>query len=53
MTDTFRKKYKPLSEGQKAQMLKIKEQAEVLEKLIDEAGDPNNMRLMALAKTNL
>lgn len=53
MSDTFRKEYKPLTEEQKAMMLRVKEQAEVLEQMFNEANTPDVGRLISLAKTSL
>lgn len=53
MADTFRKEYTPLTDQQKAIMMKVKEQAEVLLNLFDEANTPNSGREIALAKTKL
>lgn len=53
MTDTFRKEYKPLTEGQKEMMIKVKALAEELEALFNEANTPNIGREIALAKTKL
>lgn len=51
--DTFRKDYKPLTDEQKDQMKSIKNQAEILEAMINEDTTQNNGREMAVAKTNL
>lgn len=58
MSDTYRKEFKPLSDEQKELMLKIKEQAEVLETLFGQIGgsqtiDASTGRMVSLAKTNL
>lgn len=49
MKDTFRKNYKPLTESNQNLILKIKEQAEVLESLLLNVSS----REMSLAMTNL
>lgn len=53
MQDTFRKEYKPLSEGQKMQMEAVKSCAEELERIINECVTPENGREIAVAKTQL
>lgn len=54
MSDTFRKEYTPLTEDQKARMLAIKEKAEELEKLYNDAmWQGFDIRLIKLAHTNL
>lgn len=53
MTDTFRRVYKPLSEGQKMQMEAVKVKAEELEEIIDKCKSPENGRLMAMAQSHL
>lgn len=51
MTDIFRKEYKPLTEEKKELVMFIKQEAERLYQMIENAdGDP---RMKALAKTNL
>lgn len=51
--DTFRKKYRPLTEEQKEMVLKIKSKAEELEKLFDDANISDMEREFSLAKYNL
>lgn len=54
MTDTFRKEYTKLTDGQKEYMAKIKEKASELELLFNEVNMlPNAGREIAIAKTNL
>jgi hypothetical protein len=53
MNDTFRKEYKPLTDGQKEYMAKIKEEASELETLFNDINTPDIGREIALAKTNL
>ena len=53
MTDVFRKTYKPTTVEMSAFILKLKEKAEELYSILDEAATPNNGREIALAKTNL
>jgi hypothetical protein len=53
MSDTFHKEYKPLSEGQRLWIGKIKEQAEVLESMFDDINTPDMGREIAVAKTKL
>lgn len=57
MSDTFRKEYKPLSDEAKASMNSVKEKAEELLKLFNEAVPAEERsersRCMAVARTNL
>jgi hypothetical protein len=53
MTDVFRKSYKPVSVEMSSFVIKLKEKAEELYALLDDAGTPDNGREIALAKTNL
>ena len=53
MTDTFRKKYNPLTEDQKIRMAQIKDKAEELESLINDARTESNGRLIAMAQSHL
>lgn len=53
MKDTFRIKYKPLTDGQKHQMEVVKTMAGALEKMIDENTTPDNGRLMSMAQSKL
>lgn len=57
MTDTFRKVYTPLTDEQKAQMDKVKDQAEILLGLFNEDVPPEERsersRCMSVARTNL
>lgn len=58
MSDTYRKEFRTLLGEQKELMLKIKEQAEVLEILFDQIGgnqttNASIKRMVSLAKTNL
>jgi len=57
MPDTFRKEYKPLTEGQKTEMAAIKEAAERVEELFNQVINPDERseksRCIAIAKTNL
>lgn len=57
MADTFRKEYTPLDDTQKAQMVSIKDKAEELFNLFNEAVPTDERsersRCMAVARTNL
>jgi len=53
MTDTFRRKYKQLSDNQVVDVELIKIMAEALESSIDASIKPSNARLMAMAKSHL
>lgn len=57
MADTFRKEYTPLTEEQKTQMAQIKEGAEVLLKMFNDASPveerSERSRCMNIARTNL
>jgi hypothetical protein len=53
MIDTFRKKYKPISDEQKIQINLIKGIAELLEEAFNESTTSDNGREMAIAKTQL
>ena len=53
MKDTFRMKYKPLTDGQKHQMEVVKTLAGTLEKAINDNTTPDNGREMSVAKTQL
>ena len=57
MSDTFRRVYKPLNEGQKTQMEAVKVKAEELEALfnliVPSEERSERSRCMAIARTNL
>lgn len=54
MEDVFRKEYKPLNNPTLSLfILKVKDKAEELYNLLNESGNPDNIREISLAKTNL
>lgn len=57
MTDTFRKNYKPLTDEQKVQMDRVKDQAELLLSIFNEIAPAEERsersRCMNTARTNL
>jgi pyruvate-formate lyase-activating enzyme len=51
--DIFKQEYKQLTPECSKFVLDLKAKAQELYDLIDEGGTPNNMRMIALAKTKL